>query len=88
VGRLDFLNSKGVVGDRVEYQTEAAFVNALKEEMHYGVPLVAVLYRNAEGRTISKNFLNDLDTHPKGLVVEDAPLIPRPVGRSERGDAR
>ena len=88
VGRLDFLNSKGVVGDRVEYQTEAAFVNALKEEMHYGVPLVAVLYRNAEGCTISKNFLNDLDTHPKGLVVEDAPLIPRPVGRSERGDAR
>ena len=86
VGRLDFLGSDGTVGDSAEYPDEASFVKAIKEEMHYGVPLIVVLYRDSDGHTISPDFLKELDTMPKGLTVEDAP---QPQTKNhERSDAR
>ena len=35
--------------------------------------LCVVLYRDRDGKTISRTFLNDLDTLPKGLFIEDDP---------------
>ncbi len=86
VARLDFLGSNGAVGDSVEYHTEAAFLKALKEELQYGVPLTVVLYRDDTGKTLSRNFLEDLDTMPKGLTVENAPQSGKKP--TERSDAR
>ena len=85
VARIDFLSPRGTVGDSVEYRSEEEFLKALKEELHYGVPLSVVLYRDSEGKTISRSFLEELDTLPKGLTVEDAPLMPdkKPSERSE-----
>ena len=85
VARIDFLSPRGTVGESVEYYSEEEFLKALQEELHYGVPLSVVLYRDSEGKTISRSFLEDLDTLPKGLTVEDAPLIPdkKPSERSE-----
>ncbi len=34
VARIDFLSSNGIVGDSMEYHSEAAFLKALKEELH------------------------------------------------------
>lgn len=86
VGRLDFLSSKGVVGESVEFTDEYRFVNAVKAELDAGVPLIIVLYRDNEGKTISQDFLKDLDTLPKGFVIEDAPQTH--VKPHERSDAR
>ena len=88
VARLDFLGSNGAVGDSVEYQTEADFLKAVKEELFHGVPLVVVLYRDGEGKTISRSFLEDLDTMPKGLKEEDAPMVAPFKKPAERSDAR
>ena len=86
VGRLDFLSSKGVVGESVEFTDEYRFVNTVKAELDAGVPLIIVLYRDNEGKTISQDFLKDLDTLPKGFVIEDAPQTH--VKPHERSDAR
>ena len=88
VARLDILGPNGKVGDWIEYYSEEEFIKGVHEELDAGVPVVVVLYRNGEGKTISRNFLNDVGTLPKGLKEEDAPYtVPyrKPV---ERSDAR
>ena len=81
-----FRSSKGVVGDSVEVTEEYRFVNMVRSELDAGVPIIVVLYRGEDGKTISQDFLKDLDTLPKGFVIEDAP---QPHSKPhERSDAR
>lgn len=47
-----------------------------------------VLYRDGDGKTISRNLLEDLDTMPKGLKEEDAPVMQPLKKPAERSDAR
>ena len=75
VARVDFLDLNGKVMDSEEYHSEKDFLKALQEELYYGVPVIVVLYRDEKGKTISKRFLEDLDTPPKGLKEEDAPGV-------------
>ena len=75
VARIDFLSSAGKVFCSLDFAAEEAFLKTVKEELHDGVPLVVVLYRNRNGKTISRNFLEDLDTLPKGLKEEEHPLL-------------
>lgn len=73
VARIDYLDFRGKVVERTEYMDETAFMTDLKNQLDCGVPLCVVLYRDQNGKTISRTFLNDLDTLPKGLFVEDDP---------------
>ena len=73
IARLDYLAFNGKVCSSVEYSDETAFLTDLKNQLDCGVPLCVVLYRDRNGKTISRAFLNDLDTLPKGLFVEDNP---------------
>lgn len=75
VARIDYLSSGGKVFCSLDFAAEDAFLKTLKEELHDGVPLVVVLYRDPDGKTISRNFLEDLDTLPKALKVADHPLL-------------
>lgn len=75
VARLDFLSSTGKVLESKEYHSETDFLKALQEELFYGVPLIVVLYRDENGKTIPKRFLEDLDMLPKGLLEEDIPGV-------------
>ena len=75
VARIDYLSSGGQVFCSLDFAAESAFLKTLKEELHYGVPLVVVLYRDRNGKTISQKFLEDLDTLPKGLKEEEHPLL-------------
>ena len=86
MARLDFLSSGGKVVDSVEYVSETDFLKALKEELYYGVPLTIVLYRDENGKTISKSFLEDLDTLPKGLTEEAAPEVRKRKFSLDKGD--
>ena len=88
VARIDFLGCDGSVGDSKEYFSEEEFLKAVKEELYYGVPLVIVLYRDREGKTIPRTFIKDLDTLPKGLITESAPDIKVRQSREERDKER
>lgn len=88
VARLDFLDLGGKVMASEEYHSENDLVKALQEELYYGVPLVVVLYRNEKGNTISKNFLEGLDTMPKGIREEDAPKVQLHKNTCKKGEER
>lgn len=79
VARIDYLDFRGKVVERTEYMDETAFMTDLKNQLDCGVPLCVVLYRDRNGKTISRAFLNDLDTLPKGLSVEDNPYRKLPA---------
>ena len=84
IARIDYPGSNGLVGDWVEYRDEAKFLADLKKENYYGVPLCVVLYRDRDGKTISKDFLQEMDPPPNGFSIEDVPSKkPR-----ERNDTR
>lgn len=84
VARIDYLGSRGEVVESIEYKSEEHFLTDLKEQLDCGVPLCVTLYRDRDGRTISRAFLTEVDTPPKGFSVEDTPSrIPK-----DRRDAR
>ncbi len=84
VARIDYLSFRGEVVESVEYKSEEQFLADLKEQLDCGVPLCVTLYRDRDGRTISRAFLTEIDTTPKRVSVEDVPSqIPK-----DRRDAR
>ena len=73
VARIDYLGFRGEVVESVEYKSEEQFLPDLKERLNCGVPLCVTLYRDQNGKTISRNFLAEVDTPPKRVSVEDVP---------------
>lgn len=73
VTRIDYLSFRGEVVESIEYKSEEQFLTDLKEQLDCGVPLCVTLYRDPEGRTISRTFLTEADTPPKKVSVEDTP---------------
>ncbi len=84
IARIDYLGFRGEVVESVEYKSEEQFLTDLKEQLNCGVPLCVTLYRDQDGKTISRNFLTEVDTPPKKVSVEDVPSqLPK-----ERRDTR
>ena len=84
VARIDYLGFRGEVVESVEYKSEEPFLTDLKERLNCGVPLCVTLYRDRDGKTISRDFLTEVGTPPKRVSVEDAPSqLPK-----DRRDAR
>lgn len=73
VGRIDYLGSNGAVRESIEYTSEYQFVKDIKDENFYGVPMVVVLYRDKDGKTISQDFVAELDPPVQGLKLK--PLL-------------
>ena len=73
VARIDYLGFRGEVVESIDYKSEEQFLTDLKEQLDCGVPLCVTLYRDRDGRTISRAFLTEVDTPPKGVSVEDTP---------------
>lgn len=71
IGRLDYLDSNGHVGEQVEYDDEIQLVEQVKEDVDTGAPFTITLYRDQNGTTIPQDFLTDLGTSPKGFAVVD-----------------
>ena len=84
VARIDYLGFRGEVVESVEFKSEEPFLTDLKERLNCGVPLCVTLYRDRDGKTISRDFLTEVGTPPKRVSVEDAPSqLPK-----DRRDAR
>lgn len=73
VARIDYLGFRGEIVESVEYRSETNFLADLKEQLGCGVPLCVTLYRDRDGRTLSRDFLTEVDTPPKRVSVEDVP---------------
>lgn len=73
VARIDYLGFRGEVVESVECKSEEQFLTDLKERLNCGVPLCVTLYRDLNGKTISRNFLAEVDTPLKRVSVEDVP---------------
>ena len=71
IGRLDYLDSNGHVGEQVEYDDEIQLVEQVKEDVDTGAPFTITLYRDQNGTTIPQDFLTELGTPPKGFAVVD-----------------
>ena len=73
VARIDYLGFRGEVVESVEYRSETIFLADIKAQLNCGVPLCVTLYRDRDGRTLSRDFLTEVDTPPKRISIEDTP---------------
>ena len=76
VGRIDYLNSDGGIGEVVIYRDAEQFVKDIKEANYYGTPMSVTVYRNtATKEHISTDWINELDPPPAEFKYEDV-LVP------------
>ena len=75
IGRIDYLDTDGKVGESIEYTSPYQFEKDIKEENYYGVPMSIVLYKDKDGSTIPHGFIAQLDPPPKGFEIIDSPYL-------------
>ena len=46
VGKIDFLDTNGEVGETCYYYTEEEFLKSVKHENYYGAPMVVTVFRD------------------------------------------
>ena len=71
VGRIEFLGSGGIVGERIEYTDADELITAVREENEGGAPMEIILYRGEDGKTIPQDFIAQMDPPPKGFRIVD-----------------
>lgn len=75
VGRIEYLHTDGSVRESIEYTSQYQFKKDTKEENYYGVPMNIIIYRDKDGSTIDRDFIQELDSLPQGIKVIDSPYI-------------
>lgn len=75
IGRIEYLHTDGRVRESIEYTSPYQFEKDIKEENHYGVPMVIVFYKDKDGNHIPDNFLSSLDPPPQGIKYIDSPYL-------------
>ena len=73
VGRIEYLSNKGEPVVCSEYHDEKLMVDEIKECLNYGIPINIVLYRDADGKTMSKAWVEEIDCLPAGFEEIDNP---------------
>ena len=75
IGRIDYLHTDGRIRESIEYTSPYKFEKDIKEENHYGVPMIIVFYKDKDGKTIPDSFLSSLDPPPQGIKYIDSPYL-------------
>lgn len=75
IGRIEYLHTDGSVRESIEYTSPYQFEEDIKEEKHYGVPMVIVFYKDKDGKSIPDNFLSSLNPPPQGIKYIDSPYL-------------
>lgn len=71
VGRIDFLDLNGRVGESCYYYTEEDFLKTVEEENYCGAPMTVNVFRNKDGSTIPLDFVKNFDPLPQGFEILD-----------------
>lgn len=71
VGRIDYLDTNGMVAYSNEYADESDFVATVMDENWVGTPMIVVVYRDKDGQTIPLDFANDFAPPPQGFKIVD-----------------
>lgn len=71
VGRIDYLDTKGKVGERLYCFNEEDFLRTVREDNYHGVPMVVNVYSDKDGKTISLDFVLDFDPPVQGFHILD-----------------
>lgn len=70
VGRIDYLGFNGSVYESIEYHDEKQFIDTIREENYYGVPMAITVYTDAKnGSHIDTAWRFELDPPPQGFNV-------------------
>ena len=77
IGRIDYLGTGGKVRESIEYTSEYQFVKDIKDENFYGTPMSVVVYADKDGKTISRDFVTELDPPPQGFEIMLSPYLER-----------
>lgn len=75
IGRIDYLHTDGRVRESIEYTSPYQFEKDIKEENYYGVPMTLVFYKDKDGNTIPRGFVEELDPLPQGFKIVDSPYL-------------
>ena len=75
VGRIDYYGADGTIQDSQQFYSEEELVKQANEQSYYGVPMAIALYKDQEGKTISREFISELDPPPKEISVENEPTV-------------
>lgn len=67
VGRIEYFGPTGKIVERIEYKDEKEFIEKIREATYSGVPIRIALYKDANGKHISKDFIKELDPPPRGV---------------------
>lgn len=73
VGRIEYLSCKGKVVACTEYLEKDLMVAEIKECLDCGCPINIVLYRDKNGKTMPKDWVENLDCMPAGFQEIDYP---------------
>ena len=75
VGRIDYYGTDGTIQDSQQFSSEEELIKQAKEQAYYGVPMAIALYKDQDGKTISREFISELDPPPKEISIEDEPTV-------------
>ncbi len=71
IARIDYLSSAGMIGEQCYHYDYEKFLNRVKEDNYYGVPMEITVFRDEHGKTIPLDFVSELDPLPQGFHIED-----------------
>ena len=71
VGRIDYLDMRGRVGEHCYYYTEKEFLDRVMEANYYGANMVVNVFKDQNGNTIPLDFVTDFDPPPAGFRILD-----------------
>lgn len=73
IGRIEYLSTKGKVTESAEYTKQEHFINDIMENNDCGVPMRVVLYRGKDGKTVSRDFVMDLNCSNISISIIEFP---------------
>lgn len=79
IGRIEYLHTDGRVRESIEYTSPYQLQKDIKEENQYGVPMSVVLYRQADGSVIPRDYISECDPPLNGFSVIDNPYLKSPL---------
>ena len=72
VGAIEYFHTDGSIRESVKYSDAKKFMEDIKDDTYYGVPISIVIYDDIDGINISKEFISSLDPPPKEVKHIDS----------------